>query len=107
MTTKAHPFGMESPMKNLKKPAFIESMTLIKTSTDVRIRIWSEIPAVDASRVEFVQAILNDFSERFKPEDITSPGELALAISSIHPDITAVEVTDPDGNGTVVYTQWP
>lgn len=91
----------------MNKPAFIESMTRFEFSNGGSARFWHEIPAINASRKEFMDAIVEGFKTMLPDVNTYTCDEIALIFMQFHPTITAVEVVDKQGNGIVLYAQWP
>lgn len=78
-----------------------ESITPISVGF-LRARVWRHEPnglAPRLSMIESVRAILMGSGNRVVEE-------MAEAILHL-PDVNAVEVTDPTGNGVVFYADWP
>ena len=91
----------------MRDPAFIEAMTRFVAKNGAIMRVWSMLPAVNAERVSFAQDLMGKFTTLLDPEKQYTVDELALEVSRFRDDITAVEVTDAEGNGVVIYTEWP
>lgn len=91
----------------MKEPAFIESMTRFEFANGGQVRFWHEIPAINAGRQEFIDAVIEGFKTKLPDVGSYTSDEIALIFMQFHPSITAVEVVDKQGNGVVLYAQWP
>lgn len=84
------------------KPLFYESMTKAHYEhSGVTLRIWrreSELP------------VYNDFFTELQTIISKIPGDASMEeivkIISAVPRVTALELTDKDGNGAVIYLEW-
>lgn len=95
-------------MDNTKRdPEFIEAMTRFVAKNGAVLRIWSQLPALNADRVAFAQDILEKFQTQLDPDRQYTADDLAAEVMNFREDITAVEVVDDHGNGVVLYSQWP
>ena len=95
-------------MDNTKRsPEFIEAMTRFVAKNGAVLRIWSQLPALNADRVAFAHDILYKFESALDPDRQYTADDLAAEVLNFREDITAVEVVDQQGNGVVLYSQWP
>jgi hypothetical protein len=102
------PFGKRgAPLCHMRQPAFIESMTCFKFENGAQVRFWAELPAINAGRQEFIDSLIDGFKKSLPAEPQFSSDELALSLMQFHESITAVEVVNKQGNGVVLYAQWP
>jgi hypothetical protein len=91
----------------MSEPAFIEAMTRFVAKNGAIMRVWSRLPGLNAERVSFAKDLMEKFTTQLDPDRQYTVDELAAAVSTFRDDITAVEVTDAEGNGIVIYTEWP
>lgn len=89
-------------MPKKKRYAFVESMTTVKLYSHV-VRVWREEKEV---KTEYE----NTDIMRFILELAVVPAITGKAIAErviAMPRVTAVEVINHLGNGTVIYKEWP
>lgn len=91
--------------ESYRKPAFIESMTKMQVE-GLTIRIWREESAPKLSPSKLLSDLQSVFSD-IHDEVLDEIGDIALAVGAVDTAITAVEVLDPEGDGVVLYFQWP
>lgn len=83
----------------VKKPLFYESMTAAKAGNGARIRIWrtcAELPEYNEIDIQILLSKVPAGAAMSQVIDILSTIE----------NISACELTDPDGNGAVAYFEW-
>jgi len=84
----------------------IESMTKVTVNPNLIIRVWREEESGDfeSSQMEVREIILNHIGSG---NPIFSFLSLAKDIISLIKRINAIEILDKNGNGCVVYVNWP
>lgn len=83
----------------VKKPLFYESMTQAQATNGAKIRIWrtcSELPEYNELDIQILLSKIPAGAAMSQMIDILSTIE----------NISACELTDPDGNGAVAYFEW-
>jgi hypothetical protein len=73
---------------------------------DFTIRIWREEKSAKQSPASLLSAMSSVLSD-IREEILDDVGEIANAVGAVDKDITAVEVLDNEGDGVVLYFQWP
>ena len=82
-------------------------MTCFKFENGGQVRFWAELSAINAGRQEFIDSLIDGFKKSLPAQSQFTSDELALTLMRFHESITAVEVVDNQGNGVVLYAQWP
>lgn len=83
----------------VKKPLFYESMTAACSKNGAKIRIWrtsAELPEYNELEVQLLLGKI----------PATASMQQVIDVLSTLDRIAACELTDPDGNGAVVYFEW-
>ena len=70
------------------------------------IRIWREESSPKLSPAKLLTDLQSVFRD-IRDEILDEIGDVALAVGSVDQAITAVEVLDSEGDGVVLYFQWP
>lgn len=73
---------------------------------DITIRVWREERTPTQCPWKMLAAMSSVLGE-IRDEILDEPGEIANAVGAVDNAITAVEVLDKDGDGVVLYFQWP
>lgn len=89
----------------LRTPAFIESMTRFQVE-DFTVRVWREESSPKPSPCSFLSAMFSVLRD-IRDGVLDEPGEIANAVGALDKAVTACEVLDKDGDGVVLYFQWP
>ena len=86
--------------KPIRKPLFYESMTEVKCPhTGARIRVWRSEPILPEYQDEEVLLLFKFLPDGANMEDI-------INLVSTLERVTAVELTDKNGLGAVIYFEW-
>lgn len=90
----------------------VESMTRVTLADGRTVRVWrdEEPTHILPSYVDLNQRLIDRIHEMANPasplRDTPSSADMAHAISKIA-RVNAVEILEPDGNGVLIYPEWP
>ncbi len=73
---------------------------------DITIRVWREERTPTHCPYKMLSG-MSSVLEGIRDKILIELGDIANAVGAVDKDITAVEVLDNEGDGVVLYFQWP